>query len=350
MTRKQQIISRFPKDWKILFLEPHKAGKKMNLAPVWHDNVCIVTVPLFFKNFKPKLIKWLLNFKIVRGFLLLLSWLWIKEIIRRTGFQSPDLIAASNIYAAPFVKRLCTGLPVLYDMNDNHLAFPNTPRWAGDYYRSLCVSANQIVLAHEGMKELLPAKGRFGNHIVTNGVDYSLFTKERKIILYVGTISEWIDIELLERIAKAFPDAILRLVGPEAVNVDGLKSLPNVELVGSLDRRLTVEQIKRADACLVPFKDCKLTRHITHINKIFEYLAAGKPVVSIGRPKTDEELRNPNLVYTAQSHEEFIFYLRTLIYRDDKRNVKARQRFAEANDWNRKAIEMTEIIKQMVSN
>jgi glycosyltransferase involved in cell wall biosynthesis len=320
----------------------------MNLTPVWHDNICIVTMPLFFKNFKPRLIKWLLKFKIVRGFILFLGWIWTKEIVRRMGFQSPDLIAVSNIYAAPFVKRLCKGLPVLYDMNDDHLAFPNTPKWAGDYYRSLCVSANKIVMTTAQMIKLLPAKGKFNNHVVSNGVDNSLL-RDKKIMLYIGTIAEFIDVKLLEKLAEEFPQAILRLIGPVTANVESLKTYSNVEFIEPLPQNIMADQIKAATVCLIPYIASARTAMTELTGKVLLYLAAGKPIISIGRPKTNEEFLNPNLIYSAGSHEEFIFYLKALLYKNDRNHAKERQRLALANDWNKKAEEMTEIIRGLAN-
>ncbi len=347
ITRKQQIISRFPKDWEVLFLEPHKAGKKMNIAPVWRDNICVTTMPLFFKNFKSKPIKWLLSFKLVRGFVLLFGWLWIDKIIRKTEFYAPDLIMASNIYAAPFVKRLCKGLPVIYDMNDNHLAFPNMPKWAEGYYRSLCVSANKIVLASEKMKELLPENGKFGNHVITNGVENRLF-RDYDTILYVGAVAEFVDVPLLAKIAESFPSHILRLIGPVSINVIELERFSNVEFVSELPLSIVADQIKLASVCLIPFLSGTRTAMATHPGKALLYLASGKPVVSIGRPKTDEENRNPYLIYSAESHKEFLFYMKAVIDKGRDKHAKARQDFAETNDWNGKAKEMIKIIQRLI--
>lgn len=349
-TRKQQLITRFPKDWQILFFEPRGAGKKPNLIPVWRGNVCVATMPFFFKNFKPRWIKWLMSFQAVRFFILALGWLWVREVIRRKEFHVPDLIMASNIYAAPFVKMLANSkIPVHYEMNDDHLAFPNTPKWAEKYFQSLCITANTFTYPCETMQELLPEWARKNNVTITNGVDYELFIGDRKIILYVGAISEWLDIELLKKVAKSFPDQTLRMIGPVSTDVKNLKTLPNVEFINGIDRRLVVEQMKQANVCLVPFTNCELTRHTANINKIFEYLAAGKPVVSIGRPKGSFENVYPDMIYSATSPEEFISHIKTALAEEiSSPLIQTRKTFAKQYDWNEKAKEMITIIQGSV--
>lgn len=349
-TRKQQIISRFPKDWKILFFEPFKNGKRGKLSAACQENIYVKTMPLFFKNFKFKPLQLILSFKMVRFFVLLAGWFLIRWAMRHTGFDKPDLIMVSNIYAAPFVKALAgTSVPVIYDMNDDHLAFPNTPAWAQKYFESIYTVASCIVMPSESMREILPIYGRAANYVVTNGVDYAMFEKKSRIILYVGAMSEWIDIELLEKVAKSFPNEILRLIGPVSVNVDELRKYANVEFVDELDRRLLVEQIKNASVCLIPFRACKLTAHTQNINKVFEYLAAGKPVVSIVRPQADFEISNRRFIYHANSHDQFIDGVAMALVENDPILVLHREYFAISNDWNIKAKEMIEIINEVTA-
>ncbi len=349
-TRKQQIISRFPKDWMILFLQPYKARRKNYFSPVWHDNICVATMPFFLKNFKPDWIRRLLSFKLARFFILLIGWFWTREIIRQTEFHSPDLIMCSNIYAAPFIKMLAgMMLPVIYDMNDDHLAFPNTPQWARSYFESLCTTASRIILPCESMRLLLPAFAQVGDVIITNGVDISLFNQKRRIILYAGALSEWIDVDLLERIAESFPDEILRLIGPVVTDVTVLSKHRNVEFVGQLPHTIMADQIKQATVCLVPFKTCPLTAHTSNINKVFEYLAAGKPVVSSGRPKAEYERDSPGLLYSVKTADEFIDSIRMILSKDiDTALIETRKSFARDYDWDKKAKEMIDVIRKVM--
>ncbi len=306
-------------------------------------------MPLFFKNVKSKQIRWLLSFKAVRFFILLLGYFWTKEIIRQTEFHAPDLIMASNIYAAPFVKMLAgMSVPAIYDMNDDHLSFPNTPAWAKIYFESLCLVASRIVVPAASMIKLLPIWAKTGVKIITNGVDCSAF-ESRRIILYIGAVAEWVDTELLEKVAENFPNETLRLIGPVSTDVMRFGRFPNVEFIGSLPCQIVAEQIKQAAICLIPFKQCDITAHTANINKVFEYFAAGKPIVTIGRPLSEFEENHRGAAYAAETHDQFVAAISRALYENDCM-VDARRRFASENDWEKKSAEMVNLIKAVTAN
>lgn len=171
-TRKQQLISRFPKDWEILFLEPYKAGRENNFRPKQLDNIQVCTVP-FLKNFKGVLKK-VFSSAVVRIVFFLLSALWIKLILRFTGFKTPNTVVISNLYAMPYLHFEC---PMIYDMNDDHLAFENTPEWLGAFRGIVYTVVSKIVVCSESLIELVPEIFHKKVVYIGNGVDVSAFIK-----------------------------------------------------------------------------------------------------------------------------------------------------------------------------
>lgn len=338
-TRKRQILSRLPNHWQILFLEPYKAGHPNSLLGIQDSaNVIYVTVP-FLKNFKPRWLAKIFSLKIVRWLHYVVLKLWIKEVIRYQAFHSPDVVFISNLYAVPVLEMFPSSTPVIYDQNDNHMAFPNTPIWLKGYLNRLCEIATKIVSVSEELACNLPIKSKI--EIIGNGVDTALF-ESKPVILYVGAISGWIDVDLLHKISE-HTDWTLRLIGPVSVDLKRLLNKKNVQNV-VLPQELAFEQMKNADVLIVPFLRNDLTKDSHTINKLYEYMMTNSTIISTNF--SDGLKQYKDFIVIAGTHEEFISALKlTLTYNLLRFDIAERRRFAESNDWSFKAKQMEDVIK-----
>lgn len=104
-------------------------------------------------------------------------------------------------------------------------------------------------------------------------------------LLYVGTLDERLDVGLLSRAAAALSHGSLVLVGrltnPE--HLESLQATANVHLRERVAHRDVPGLIHGADACMIPHASTQLTRAMSPL-KLYEYLAAGRPVVSVDLP------------------------------------------------------------------
>jgi len=357
-TRKQQIVRRFPADWQILFIEPYTAGKPNSFRLQWDKNVGFVTLP-YFKNFPQRWMQILVSFKLVRAGVILFASLWAALLIRRSGFQRANLIMVSNVYAAPLVRRLAKGRPVIYDCNDNHLGFPLTPIWAEKYYQSVCARADRIVCASQSLAEIIPPAQQNKIVYIGNGVDSGLFLKNtapaaalmkfrpRPILLYIGAISEWTDFAALEKVAALHPDKMLVLIGPAVPAVRAqmakLLALPNVQHLGVVRHDELPAYLTAANVCLIPLLKNELTRFLNP-NKLYEYFAAGKPVVSMALSPDLIALRDQ--VFLAEDAAGFAAQIEPALATADTRTAE-RRRLAVANDWQEKAKQMVDLIEKV---
>lgn len=120
-------------------------------------------------------------------------------------------------------------------------------------------------------------------------VDREVAGIPRPIIGYVGTMQEdRIDIDLIAYLAKANPTKSFVLVGPvwpglkQEVETK-LKNLPNVYFTGRksfIEARMYIREFAVA---MVPYLQNEFNRHANPM-KVYEYLAAGKPVVATPGP------------------------------------------------------------------
>lgn len=102
--------------------------------------------------------------------------------------------------------------------------------------------------------------------------------QDARVFGYVGTIARWFDWALVIAVAKRFPNAEIRLIGPVHEVIP--PALPgNIRLLPMLPHNEAVIAMAQFDVGLIPFKNSEVTRFVDPI-KFYEYRALGLPVVS----------------------------------------------------------------------
>ncbi|MDH7489588.1 MAG: glycosyltransferase [Anaerolineae bacterium] len=195
---------------------------------------------------------------------------------------------------------------------------------------------------------LMESKG--GNnprtYLVPNGVDCEAFSRAledpslpadlealpRPRIGYVGALNDKVDYALLRDLARARPDWSIVLVGPWAVRGDAtgfaLRQEPNVHLLGKKDVALVPHYIKGLDICLMPYKLNEWTRSIDPL-KMYEYLAAGRPVVSTPIPAAVAFAQWVSIA----DRERFAAAVEAAMAQDDETARAERRRVAAQHSW-----------------
>jgi glycosyltransferase involved in cell wall biosynthesis len=124
------------------------------------------------------------------------------------------------------------------------------------------------------------------------------------VLGYFGVIDERIDYALLERLADAFPEGSIAMVGPVAnVDPESLPRRPNLHWLGQRDYDRLPALVKGFDVCLIPFALTEATRFINP-TKTLEYMAAGKPIVSTAVPDVMRQF--VPIIEVAHDHDGFI--------------------------------------------
>jgi glycosyltransferase involved in cell wall biosynthesis len=106
-------------------------------------------------------------------------------------------------------------------------------------------------------------------------------------LLYVGSLDNRVDITQITRLAAAFPNGSITLAGPmqRPDHYAPLQGLPQVVLPGPVGRSELTGLVAAADACLVPHVRNPMTEAMSPL-KLYEYLAAGRPVAAVALPGT----------------------------------------------------------------
>ncbi len=136
-------------------------------------------------------------------------------------------------------------------------------------------------------------------HLVRHGVDHAHFARavgrdlpvpepirdiRGPIAGFVGVVLHWLDLALLEGVARALPDVSFVIVGQCLVDVSRLAALGNVHFVGQQPYDDLPAYAAAFDVGLIPFVRSPLTDNVNPI-KLREYLAAGLPAVSTNLPE-----------------------------------------------------------------
>ncbi|HWQ27157.1 MAG TPA: glycosyltransferase [Chlorobaculum sp.] len=340
-TRKQRLLQRFPEEWRILFVEPFTLGRRQHWLPVKRGRVTVVTVP-FMKNVPSGMLP-LFDSKLVRWFFTLAGRLMIGFWTRALGFASSGrIVGLSNIYWGSVAATMPCRVR-FYDANDDHLGFTGAPSWLREsLLRYLEAVDLMFYVSPELLEKLDPPPGVSCVEL-GNGVEYDHFARPRSMVPdqmasvpkpvlgYVGAL-DWLDAALVEAVARAWPDFSIVLVGPAysrdwKVRHASLLSLPNVHCPGKVEYSELPAWVQRFDLALMPLERSDLKR-ASHPNKLYEYTAAGVPVLAIDYCSAIDRARG--VVSVASTPEEFV----RLVPRAMADGRKSeRQAFAREHGW-----------------
>lgn len=186
---------------------------------------------------------------------------------------------------------------------------------------------------------------------IRNGCEYDRFAaaaaaarptaRAGKIIGYHGALAEWFDADLVRDVALAFPQHRLLLAGGDSAGVGArLRDLPNVRLTGEVPYARLAELVASFDVGLVPFKIRALTNGTNPV-KVYEYLAAGKPVVAAPLP----EMAHFGELVRVAAGENFIRAVESVLHSPPDSGLL--QAFAARQTWDVRAREFLEFIDRI---
>ncbi|MEZ5099333.1 MAG: glycosyltransferase [Thermoleophilia bacterium] len=142
-----------------------------------------------------------------------------------------------------------------------------------------------------------------------------------------------VDLGLLRGLAERLPQATLLLVGPARDETDAelqaLAALPNVHWVGGKPYEELPAYVAAFDVGLIPYVANAYTRNVFPL-KLYEYLAAAKPVVATGVPELAG--REPD-VLLVEGIDAAVAAVEAQLARDAPEDRARRTAIAAANTW-----------------
>jgi glycosyltransferase involved in cell wall biosynthesis len=164
-------------------------------------------------------------------------------------------------------------------------------------------------------------------------------------IVFTGAIvTTKLDLQLLAGLARLRPDWSFALVGPVGpgdprADVSVLAAEPNVHLLGARAYRELPAVLRAADAGLIPYARNALTTSIFPM-KVYEYLAAGLPVVATPLPA----LADVQEIVTAADAAGVARALEDALAQDSAERRAERSRAAASHSWDSRLDEIAAAI------
>ncbi len=105
--------------------------------------------------------------------------------------------------------------------------------------------------------------------------------KSKPIIGYYGALARWFDYQLFKDLARLRPNCEFVLIGPDydgTLKRTDMLEIPNIHWLGVVPYKDLPQYLQYFDVATIPFIVNDIT-HATSPLKLFEYMAAEKPVV-----------------------------------------------------------------------
>ena len=166
---------------------------------------------------------------------------------------------------------------------------------------------------------------------------------KKPIAGYLGTVSDRIDTGLLQAMSRRIPFMSIVLIGDilyPRVDISKLRDFKNIYLLGSRNYEELGSYARVFDVCILPYLIRPYTPPST---KIYDYLATGKPIVSMFLP---ELAGFADLIKMAHTQEDFIDLVRESLDEHDAVMSNKRRQKARDNSWSARTGEILMIIEQ----
>jgi glycosyltransferase involved in cell wall biosynthesis len=300
-----QIAACLAKDHKVLFVSPPVSfreafgelkGRKLPKSGLQHRGNGLYTLVF------PKYLSDVYRFPRLQRVIVSLRNRYVRRIMKKHGFCDVVLfIWHPRLFG--LLGKFDEVLSCFYSVDE----FTDYPGESGAAKQLLVQQEDALLhdvdVVFANGPALFEVKNRYGNAVdIPMAADFDLYSKgglpETPVprdlagvphprIGYIGNLNDKVDFRLLRELSKARPNWSFILVGPmnvrtaeSATEVELLKTLPNVFLLGAKPRESLPGYVKGLDVCLISYRTEGAWARYIYPLKLHEYLAAGKPVVA----------------------------------------------------------------------
>jgi len=362
-TNQHHLMSRLARENSVLFVEslglrrPQLAGRdiariarrlRSGLAPPRAADGLHVLSPLVIPLHHNRLVR-ALNARLLPAL--------VRRAARRLGLRNPILWAYVP-QAEVLIDALEPALVVYHCVDDisAHERIDSASfRAAEDRFAAradlVLASAPALAARMRGLSEhVLDAPNvadveLFARALEPGPVDPAMAALPGPRIVFTGAIAAAkLDLPLLRALARSRPQWSFALVGPVGLgdphtDVSALAAEPNVHLLGVRAYRELPRVLRAADAGLIPYARNELTASIFPM-KVYEYLAAGLPVIATPLPALAEVAE----VASAADAEGIAALLDRALAEDSPALRRQRSDAAAAHSWDARLQEIAEAV------
>jgi glycosyltransferase involved in cell wall biosynthesis len=276
-----------------------------------------------------------------------------------------DIIWVTHPKFIHLIKKRPENSIVVYDCMDDILEFPmcrSNPKirqQALEEEKNLIENCDIIFTSALNLKKKLIQRYQTKKeiHVINNGIfidekqdlplnlipsiENSFNSKSHKIV-YIGTIGEWIDIDIIMESLKQFQNIEYVFFGPLYVK---LPEHEGISYLGPVEHKYVFKIMEKADVLIMPFKIDELTLSVNPV-KLYEYIYSCKPAIATEYGETKQF---SEYVYLYKNKKEYIKILENLIANEFplKKKCHEYKEFAHENTWEKRVQKIVEILKKL---
>jgi glycosyltransferase involved in cell wall biosynthesis len=214
--------------------------------------------------------------------------------------------------------------------------------------RRLVARADVIFAAHQALVARFPPERTI---YLPHGVDIDHFGSPtarasdmptgRPIAGFYGSISDWIDVEMMAKAARDLPDWLFVLIGGVHTDIAALQGLENVRFLGPRPHSQLPAYIQHWTVALIPFRDTPQIRASDPL-KLREYLASGTPIAAASFPALAPF---KELISIAYDRARFAETIRSAAADKDKKSL--RQAAVADQTWHARVRTVEEVLEKL---
>jgi len=229
--------------------------------------------------------------------------------------------------------------------------------------------ASEVDIVFAASRSLYEKKRKLNQNIyyLPNGADYEHFAKAQNKdgklpieigplpaprIGFVGNLTDFVDFKLLISIAKNRPQWSLIALGEDNTTpkmrdtkeYQTFMGTKNIHWLGRKEYEDLPDYLRGMDAVIMPYQTCDRMRY-SEPNKIYQYLASGKPIVSTAFPSVKE---HKSVMGIANNQEEFLDLLEKALAVAGNAGYDQRISIAQANSLNKRAKKQIEYFSNIL--
>lgn len=355
---KMNILYLMHVDWNWIKQRPHFIAEKL------HDNGVNVDIYYHKYFYKDKLtVNENGNLSIHRIPRLPLSRFKIIQAINEKLYKNliHKLIKKNNYgyvyitHPSLFIDKI--NVPLIYDCMDDVLAFDPESENNKIMFEKECSLVNQskyVLFTAENLKNTVLKRFELKDspkYLVNNNAielpkfdntteKYDLGSNGKVKLTYIGTITEWFDFEMLQKLDSSKYE--FHLFGP-IYNIE--QNFPDNFIVhGTVPRDEIFSIMQASDILIMPFRITELIKSVNPV-KLYEYIYSCKPIITV---KYGESEKFSDFVYFYENGDAESF--ESCIKQIDKNNMSAKnskencKTFVENNTWDKRTSDILKLI------
>ncbi len=235
---------------------------------------------------------------------------YLREHVRRgKGRSAIDLIYTRHLKVADFCLRSNFGLPLVFESHEvfslGQVDSPLKFRRLFEQEEFVYSRISGLVTISEHLKEYLQQHFPLRAPVLraSDGVDLRLFgssngeKEDPNLIIYAGSLFGWKGVDTVIKAMRYLPEKRLLILGGTPRQIEqkrrlakDWKAAERCEFRGYVSRAELIRTLRKASIGVLPNHREEISERFTSPLKLFEYMAAGKVIVSSDLPSIREIL------------------------------------------------------------